>query len=276
MPTVTIYADSVADQNSGHSYSSIFSGGSLQGLKNGGEATYSSSSAFRTGTLINLAQLYLNQDFPTDIERLNRFELLVECKSNYNQTGNYSNLAYNAKISGGRYVNPSGSSSGALIMAEGGQIDTSWTTQTIDLGTDWSMDELQAGISFRLGVYLYSTIFYYHDISFRNIRAQAEYTLKRYTLTLSATEGGTVSGAGTYDSGTVVTLQATPQPGYRFVRWSDGNTNAARTITLTSNSSYTAYFEPVSKLYIGTTRAAVVYLGTQKAAGVYIGTTKVL
>lgn len=273
MPTITIYADSVADQNSGHSYSSIFSGGSLQGLKNGGEATFSSSSAFRAGTLINLAQLYLSEDFPTDIDKLTRFELLVECKSNYSQTGNYADLAYNAKVDGGRYVNPAGTT---LVMAQGSQIGTSWATQTISLGTDWRMDELQAGISFRLGVYLHSTIFYYHDISFRNIRAQAEYTLKRYTLTLSATEGGTVSGAGTYDSGTVVTLQAIPQSGYRFVRWSDGNTNAARTITLTANSSYTAYFEPVSKLYIGTTRAAGVYFGTRKAAGVYIGTTKVL
>ena len=274
MPTITHYVNSVIDQNSGHSNSSEFSGGSLQGLKNGGEATYSPSSAFRTGSLINLAQLYLSEDFPPDIDKLNRFELLVECRSNYSQTGNYSNLAYNAKVDGGRYVNPS--SSGSLIMAEGSQIGTSWATQTINLGTDWSAAELQAGISFRLGVYLHSTIFYYHNISFRNIRAQLDYTLKRYTLTLTATEGGTVSGAGTYDSGTVVTLQATPQPGYRFVRWSDGNTNAARTITLTANSSYTAYFEPVSKLYIGTTRAAGVYLGTQKAAGVYIGTTKVL
>ena len=273
MPTVTHYVNSVIDQNSGHSSSSGFAGGSLQGLKNGGEATFSSSSAFRAGTLINLAQLYLSEDFPTDIDKLTRFELLVECKSNYSQAGNYADLAYNAKVEGGRYVNPAGTT---MVMAQGSQIGTSWATQTISLGTDWRMDELQAGISFRLGVYLHSTIFYYHDISFRNIRAQAEYTLKRYTLTLSATEGGTVSGAGTYDSGTVVTLQATPQPGYRFVRWSDGNTNAARTITLTENSSYTAYFEPVSKLYIGTTRAAGVYLGTQKAAGVYIGTTKVL
>lgn len=273
MPTVTHYVNSVIDQNSGHSNSDGFSGGSLQGLKNGGEATFSSSSAFRAGTLINLAQLYLSEDFPTDIDKLTRFELLVECKSNYSQTGNYADLAYNAKVDGGRYVNPAGTT---MVMAQGSQIGTSWATQTISLGTDWSMDELQAGISFRLGVYLHSTIFYYHDISFRNIRAQAEYTLKRYTLTLTATEGGTVSGAGTYDSGTVVTLQAIPQSGYRFVRWSDGNTNAARTITMTANSSYTAYFEPVSKLYIGTTRAAGVYFGTQKAAGVYIGTTKVL
>ena len=273
MPSVTHYVNTIIDQNSGHSSSGGFSGGSLQGLKNGGEATFSSSSAFRAGTLINLAQLYLSEDFPEDLGQLTRFSLLADCKSNYSQTGNYADFAYNAKVDGGRYVNPAGTT---MVMADGGQIGTSWATKTIDLGTDWSREELKAGISFRLGVYLHSTIFYDHEISFRNIRVQAEYTLKRYTLTLTAAEGGTVRGAGTYDSGTAVTLQAIPQPGWRFERWSDGNPNAVRTITLTENRSYTAYFAPVSKLYLGATRAAGVYLGTQKAAGVYLGTTKVL
>ena len=55
----------------------------------------------------------------------------------------------------------------------------------------------------------------------------------------------TVNGNATASvmSGTEVTLAATPNSGYHFVRWDDNNTEATRTITVTSNMSFTAYFE---------------------------------
>lgn len=40
-----------------------------------------------------------------------------------------------------------------------------------------------------------------------------------------------------------ITITATPNYGYHFTHWSDGNTNNPRTITLTQDSSFTAYFE---------------------------------
>lgn len=46
--------------------------------------------------------------------------------------------------------------------------------------------------------------------------------------------GGTVSGAGSYASGTSVTLTATANSGYVFSKWSDGVTTASRTIIATS------------------------------------------
>ena len=65
-----------------------------------------------------------------------------------------------------------------------------------------------------------------------------------YTVSVNSsnTNYGTVSGGGTYAAGTQVTLSATPNSGYQFIRWNDGNTNATRTITVTGNTSYTAYF----------------------------------
>lgn len=45
--------------------------------------------------------------------------------------------------------------------------------------------------------------------------------------------GGTVSGAGSYISGTSVTLTATANSGYVFSKWSDGVKTATRTITAT-------------------------------------------
>lgn len=65
-----------------------------------------------------------------------------------------------------------------------------------------------------------------------------------YTLTLRAMTGGTVntSAAGTYSYGSVVDIEATADPTYRFLQWSDGNTNARRSVVMTKNITLTAYF----------------------------------
>ena len=68
--------------------------------------------------------------------------------------------------------------------------------------------------------------------------------IAKYTITLSAGEGGTVSTTGgEYEAGQTVSVTATPQGEYLFKDWSDGNTNATRTITVSSNSTLTANFE---------------------------------
>ncbi|MES2431001.1 MAG: InlB B-repeat-containing protein [Bacteroidota bacterium] len=75
----------------------------------------------------------------------------------------------------------------------------------------------------------------------------ANFALITYTLstTASPTAGGTVSGAGTYNSGTVVTLTATPASGYNFTGWSGdaSGTNTSVTVTMSSNKSVTANFQ---------------------------------
>ena len=66
----------------------------------------------------------------------------------------------------------------------------------------------------------------------------------KYTITLSAGEGGTVStSGGEYEAGQTVSVTATPQGEYLFKDWSDGNTDATRTITVSSNTTLTANFE---------------------------------
>ena len=55
----------------------------------------------------------------------------------------------------------------------------------------------------------------------------------KYTLSVTAGEGGTVSTTGgEYESGQTVSVTATPQGEYVFKDWSDGNTDATRTITV--------------------------------------------
>lgn len=66
--------------------------------------------------------------------------------------------------------------------------------------------------------------------------------VEKYTVSLTATQGGTVSGGGTYAAGTEVTITATANSGYTFSKWSDGNTSASRKITVDENISLQAQF----------------------------------
>ncbi|HMP20568.1 MAG TPA: InlB B-repeat-containing protein, partial [Ferruginibacter sp.] len=95
-----------------------------------------------------------------------------------------------------------------------------------------------------------------------------------YTLTTSAnpTAGGTVSGAGTYNSGTAVTVTATPASGYSFTGWSGDASGTATTITvnMNSNKNVVANFQATSPTtYTLTTTANPSAGGTVSGAGTY-------
>ena len=71
-------------------------------------------------------------------------------------------------------------------------------------------------------------------------------TLYTITATADPTEGGTVSGAGTYDDGTEITLTATANEGYTFVNWTKGgelvSLTPTCTLTVTEDAAYVANF----------------------------------
>lgn len=62
------------------------------------------------------------------------------------------------------------------------------------------------------------------------------------SLLVNPNGGGQVSGAGRYVDGAQVPVSAVPNQGYVFSRWSDGNTNANRNITIESDLTLTAVF----------------------------------
>ena len=65
-------------------------------------------------------------------------------------------------------------------------------------------------------------------------------TIEKFTLTVSATEGGSVdTTGGSFDAGTSVNLTATPQNGYVFSGWSGDSTADENTITITVNGNLT-------------------------------------
>ena len=72
--------------------------------------------------------------------------------------------------------------------------------------------------------------------------ADIERTPITYRIVASA-KNGTVSGAATYNYGATATLTATPNNGYHFIKWSDGNTDNPRTVTVNGDLTFTAIFE---------------------------------
>lgn len=86
-----------------------------------------------------------------------------------------------------------------------------------------------------------------------------EYIPQNYTVSLIVNPDdsyGTVSGAGTYQGGTLVTVMAAPSDGYIFTAWVTPNgttvsTDPTYTFTITRNEMFAAYFEvaPVITYY---------------------------
>ena len=73
--------------------------------------------------------------------------------------------------------------------------------------------------------------------------------IETYTITVRAENPllGTTYGSGEYPLNQVVNIGATPNPGFYFSGWQDGNMNNPRTITVTGDAEYIASFsqEPV-------------------------------
>jgi hypothetical protein len=67
--------------------------------------------------------------------------------------------------------------------------------------------------------------------------------ISKYTLSVTATDGGTVSSpGGSYNEGSSVTITASPNSEYIFENWSNGSTENPLTITVNQNISLTANF----------------------------------
>ena len=70
-----------------------------------------------------------------------------------------------------------------------------------------------------------------------------EWNNYKITTTVNDNAMGSVTESGEYTYGSEIILTATANDGYRFIQWSDGNTENPRTITVTENKTYTAEFK---------------------------------
>ena len=85
-------------------------------------------------------------------------------------------------------------------------------------------------------------------LSGSSISLVAYFSVNQYTLTMATSNtamGTTIPAPGTYayTPGDTLTISAIPTTNCHFVQWSDGDTNATRSITVNDNVTYTAIFD---------------------------------
>lgn len=113
----------------------------------------------------------------------------------------------------------------------------------------------------------------------------------RYRVKLYSTNGGSIECSneatndltwGTIyvvDHGDTITFTAVPTKGYRFSHWSDdeNNTDLTRTVTITENTSYTAYFEldKINNILADTSQSLGVLVDLGKEPEILADGTKV-
>ena len=83
-------------------------------------------------------------------------------------------------------------------------------------------------------------------------KQESEQEPVEYTLSVSASEGGTVSTeGGTFNEGAVVTITATANDGYRFIGWEGSNLILeSLVVTLNSDQMLQANFEQLYPIYL--------------------------
>lgn len=198
----------------------------------------------------------------------------------------YQTIALGSTKADGKIFLGSGKDSESAVIAGGTENvpKGSWTTISKSTTSYVNTSGANAGEfkSTYSGMRLYYSIeaFVIRTMKMRNIYVVYDYTRPTYTINATANNGnyGSASGSGVYDvtvSDFTVTLKATANDHYKFVKWSDGNTNASRTVTISQNSitshattlTLTAIFEPLT--YKVTTAVDPVGSGTVTGAGSY-------
>jgi len=98
----------------------------------------------------------------------------------------------------------------------------------------------------------------------------AVFETDRYNITVETSdeEQGSVSGGGMYELGAVMQISAEASEGYRFLRWSNGSTTNPRSITVSGDATYIAYFEALPQYTITVYPSSEEY-GSVTGGGTY-------
>ena len=85
----------------------------------------------------------------------------------------------------------------------------------------------------------------------------------------SPSGAGVIEGGGSYPYGSSVTIHASAVSGYRFSHWQDGNTDNPRTITVTNDATYMAYFD-ILPMFVVNTSVNPAGAGVVMGGGSYV------
>ena len=85
-----------------------------------------------------------------------------------------------------------------------------------------------------------------------------------YEVVINRNENGVITGEGIYSHGEIVTLTATANYGYRFVRWSNGVENNPYTFTISDNVTLSVEFEEDVNTAVDNTHSQSAMTNCQK------------
>ena len=154
-------------------------------------------------------------------------------------------------------------------IATGSTLNMTWISGT------W-INECSFDIKFENGVPIYHgsnlSSSYHHQL---NINCALAHTPRAITAVAVPEEGGAVEGEGIYESGTVITLTATPNDGYSFCYWSENgqqiSTDTTYSFMVTTDLDLEAHFSLPLTISVTTNMAEG---GSAIGAGVFAyGTT---
>ena len=138
-------------------------------------------------------------------------------------------------INTGGSINPGGTVSGGGTFEEG---ESATATAVPDPGfrlVGWFVDDVKVS----------EALSYTFTVT-KDLRVLAKFERIRHTVTVNATVGGTTSGSFTMDEGGHARVTATPDEGYTFVGWFNGDEkvseNASYSFVVTENVTLTARF----------------------------------
>lgn len=194
--------------------------------------------------------------------------LLVPCSSisAYQSSTGWSNFTNISGIGGCNYTVTLSVNNSAMETVSGGGTYTQGATATISAtaNSGYHFDHWSDGNTQNP-----RTITVTQDVTLTAYFAQDE--VQTYTVTLNTNYAtrGSVSGGGTYNAGTAITITATANNGYHFDHWSDGNTQTPRTITVNSDITLTAYFYQNTPIYTITAYAYDTTMGSVAGGGTY-------
>lgn len=191
-------------------------------------------------------------------------------------------------------ISNNGSGWGAVGVAGSGSKDRSWSgtyTQTDDIYNSSEQLSIEvrklSGYSIsvsgdyrvsglRYGGDMGSYVYYMFKITETNARINVTYTGAPTTYSVSTSVGsgyGSVSGGGTYNSGSSVTIRATPNYGYELSSLVDtgtgGHVSNPYTFNIYSNKSFVAYFTAIPSFNVNVSKN-IDEGGTVTGGGTYL------
>ncbi|MBQ7210985.1 MAG: BspA family leucine-rich repeat surface protein [Paludibacteraceae bacterium] len=129
--------------------------------------------------------------------------------------------------------------SAGVVKGQGEYPYNSFYTLTLEPAEGWELKEWRDGITLEEET---NTL---EGLVYGNVNIEVVLQKKHYTINTAVNDEkmGSVTGAGSYEHGSEVTLTATANSGYRFVKWNTGATDNPLVFTANDNSIVTAIFE---------------------------------